>query len=684
MQQAEILRIFVVFLLSGATVFRFQNQIQKLFEKIRYRLSGEILFTVSLATSVLVTVALVISIQLYQKVAWINAILNALEIVFQVLEGNSTGFLTLAEGNRATSIIAHCLAIIVPISTAGTIFVFLSRCIPRPIPLGYEYCIFSELDNHSILLATDIQKNTKSSKIVFIFLRTRYGQAQTDTLLKLKELRYCFYPHTESELLMFHRRLRKQRLRFFFLSEHTDTNFARLKLFLQTVEERKLFCRNRRLENRYLGNGEYLQELYLLSETTSAPMLIDDLRKNLCELSPSANAQRRKAVFCNTELRLLDRYRSVCYHQLKNIPLYRAKHQDSVRILVLGFGRMGQEFFRAAISFCAMKGCKTSFCLCDQDIETHYDSLIQQYPQCRSRLTVNKHSINIESKKLTELLDRYRSQGTPFTYIVVALGDDEKNIKIAAKLKRYYRMCHWIDPKEYQPIICVNIEDEIKSQYSVRLLASPDGADKFVSYIPPLHVYGTDAETFSVDVLMPQGIWTAAERLHTAITGNSVNSLPLWPEYERRSSIASVSHAPYHLAVLTDNFEDDSYELTYAQMDTKEKDAMITSEHERWMHYVRCEGMQRVGLDIVSAYHPYTDSHVDVKGQLSPCLVSAHNLTALYKEIRTRFPEYQPKYSFRQRDELVVKNALRFYRISNGKDPEMKLLTDMEEERICV
>src|SRR5699024_3662030 len=125
----------------------------------------------------------------------------------------------------------------------------------------------------------------------------------------------------------------------------TDQNFSQIIALLKSAEQDSLFCMPLFLKNKKLREEEHCgifrQELYLLSETASAPLLIDYLRDYLCKEKRS----QRKNVFLHTELRLLDRYRTITYHLLQEKPLFETADNHQIRVLILGFGRVGQAFF---------------------------------------------------------------------------------------------------------------------------------------------------------------------------------------------------------------------------------------------------------------------------------------------------------------------------------------------------
>lgn len=597
-----------------------------------------------------------------QESNWEDAVFHGIQTVFCVMEGDSRGFRA-AFPNHPIETFVLCAA--VPVLTASTVILFLVNFFPKPFPRAKEFFIFSQVDERSIMLAEDLFQEHHDEKICIIFLRATWGELKVEAANRLKKIRARVYPYIESELMEIHFRMKNKMLRFFFISADTDENFKRMRLLIEEADEKTLFQKPRRLTTEQILEEEqrsvFRQEIYLLSETASAPLLIDHLRLKLCEPEKcKLHEMKRKDVFAHTDLRLLDRYRTVTYHLLSEKPLYETADNKSIRVLVLGFGRVGQEFFRAAASFCTMDGYRTSFCLCDQEMNQHWEKLILQYPECDRGVCVSRKTIDVESRDLLRLLKRKIKAGTPFTYIVLSLGDDERNIRVATKLKRYYRQLYWQDQTTHQPTICVNLENAIKSEYVKYSLKDEYSMSKGLSQIPdiPLNAFGSDHDTFSEDMLMHRGLWAAARKLHVKL---KLHDLAYWREYERRSSIACAAHAYYHVKSMSEaSGKCGSIDL-YEKLSKDKKDDLIDSEHRRWMHYSRCDGMQGVSLEIANRYKDKLGNHVDSVAKLTPCLIPTKDLDMLYKGL---YPEDTAMmHAFIKRDELVVRNATRLCKI---------------------
>ena len=587
----------------------------------------------------------------FEKVTLAQGFFFGLKTVFDLLEGDSGVFRTMVRPCVPLWVFSCILSAAVPILTTGTVLVLIAHHIPRCLPFGKKvFYIFSRLDQSSLMLARDLRKNGEK-KAEFLFLRTPREEVNAEQLTQLEELRYRLYAYTEDTLLRRHFWLKRKKLRFFFLGENTDENFRQMEELLDQTEKRRLFYPRKPDDPACAAAAKdsfYQQELYLLSETETAPMLIDSLRKKLC-----GAAGQRKEVFRWTELRLLDRYRCLSYRLLQEKPLYETARNGKNRILILGFGRVGQALYRTLLSFSSMVGHEISYTLCDLEIGKKLDAMLQRYPECGKGYSVTTAALDSLSGELEAYLDRHEPE--TFTGIAVCTGDDERNISIAIRLKQYYRRRHWDDPKAEQPLITVNVEDQIKSDYTRSFFCG--SAEP--TWEKPLLPFGTDQDRFSAAALLPRRQWAAAQSLHKALTGKNVWELPLWSEYERRSSLAGVCHAPSHLASVSADHtpEGENYESTFRAR----QEALVKAEHQRWMDYVRTEGMRQVELQTALRYYDAVGgSHVDVAGGLTPCLVPFEELEALYEKLCQAGMGPSRPLSFQERDKLAAEHAAEY------------------------
>lgn len=603
-----------------------------------------------------------------------EAVMYGIELVFDVLGGEGR---SLRAGFPNHSYFTFSLCLLVPASTVAALVSFAMDFFPKPLPTKQEYLIFSQVNDRGIRLAESLCKHGTRRQYCPIYLRAEKGNISADNLKRLDVLHARIYPYTEPDLLRIHFALKKKKLRFFFLDADTDQNFSQIIALLKSAEQDSLFCMPLFLKNKKLREEEHCgifrQELYLLSETASAPLLIDYLRDYLCKEKRS----QRKNVFLHTELRLLDRYRTITYHLLQEKPLFETADNHQIRVLILGFGRVGQAFFRAAQSFCVMAGYQTSFMICDQEMNRQWEAFQLGFPECGTEIVLDRQNLNVESPSLISMLNNRVKSKIPFTYILISLGEDECNIRIANRIARQYRQWSWEDGTTHQPLICVNLENEIKSSYVSRFFLHSFTPTN--NYTPPhaLHVFGSDAETFSSGMLMKRGLWTAAREIHI---GLKADDFVYWSEYERRSSIACAAHAQYILHTVSEmcatSSRSEAHDVTWLPLSAAQKNTLIDAEHRRWVAYVRSEGMQKIPVEIALRYQNVIGSHIDNVAQISPCLVETNDLDALYKQL---YPTADSGNSFRARDRFVVEHAEKIKRRNCGGKQEMGIGSTQRE-----
>ena len=579
-----------------------------------------------------------------------KGIYEGLRIAFSVFEGDSAQFRDYMAASPLASrgvlwvwflnACAVVLPILIPISTVTTAAILLWNRLPHHVPIfSRNWYIFSDLNPNSIRMAKSINEKLKKEwdTGVFIFLRTRRGDPSPEILDDIRTLNYYFHPKTEDRFLIWPLR-RFRRMRFFFLSETTDENFERMQEFLEAVKNKWLFCP--------LGKPRddvFQQELYLLSETESAPMLIDHLRGLL----------KDSKCFQNTELRLLDRFRATSYDLLRNKSLVDHSQDGVLNILILGFGKIGREIFRTASHMGVIHDCKTTFTICDLEVRSKLNRFLTQCPELSKSVTFYAKILDADTPELDELIDAVN-----YHYIVVALGDDERNIRVSSRLKQFYRRRHWrYEAKQStamrHPQICVNIEDPIKHDY-IKTLWNAD-IDK--SWDKELYVFGGLDEAFTLKVLMPEDLWKKARHIHRELNQLKHSEPMNWDEYQRRSSIACASHMEY---IVDDN-----------RLSKYDVESLADTEHQRWMAFVRSEGMCQASIEEVTAYRGKfgTSKHIDKLGKMTPCLVGFKKLEEIWGNVGINqddssggdsdFFENRPL-SFQERDMLVVEMAAKW------------------------
>lgn len=623
------------------------------------------------------------------EIAYYNR--NGIQTVLRILDGDSSDLDQSTGGLRWLGWAASWL---IPFLTVSAAVSMLFGFLPKRIKRKKEYLIFPQVEENSLLLAEDMMRSEDEQKNrLVIFLRVDEDRLTPEHKDRLRKLQAKQYKYTEGDLLRIHWKLQRRKLRFFFLSADTELNFTRMQTLLEEVKQENLFANANKNGNRFpwffrqedIGaeerQGVFRQELYLLSDAESSPMLIDHLRQGMCT---GVGDYERRPEFAHTELRLLDRYRTVMYDLMKEEPLYKTavcegQKPRQIRILILGFGRVGKAFYRMAASFCPMMDYETSVTICDEKAQQQWDLLELECPECQYTVKPDVRSMDVMSLKIVDLIKEVEKKEQDFTYIMLSLGDDERNIKVASRLARYYRKKRWENDEDRLPTICVNLENNIKTQYVSEFF-------KDEVHSVPLHVFGTDNKTFSEKMLINRDLWNAARKLHRGLKEDQNLSFAYWSEYERRSSIACAAHAAWHVESVKKKLKDSTdYDNWYEnQAHETIRKVLLEKEHERWVNYSRCEGMQRISLNVAGKMirNKTHKHHADPIAQLTPCLRKADGLDDLYGKLypqtdqmnKKRLEEGKSPYrKFTERDRFVISNADRLRRIALEGERDLEL-----------
>lgn len=390
-QQNDVLCL-IIFTISGISLcIAFWEQIGHWYQKLRE--FNEIkTFLVFLSAGSVISVFLVnlaMCIIIKGK-PLLEAVFLSIKAAADVLGGDSKAFRCLGRGGVLFRHLTIPLSILTPIAAAGTVILFLIQHRPRMMWFGKEYFVFSVLNQHSVVLAKSLMKAHRQHTRC-VFLRTSVDRADADAVSELRGMKYFLFNGTEADLLKQRRSVGKKALRFFFVSDRTEENFASAEAFIDAVKNDALFPVR---EKNPFDNEVFRQELYVLAETESAPLLIDNLRNKMME------SGKRHAVFQNAELRLLDRYRSIVYGLLDRNPIHsNIRAGEKATVMILGMGHIGTEFLRAAASLAVYPDKKCQFILCDKNIFKNKQAIEQKYPELLSNLDICTDASDIERRR---------------------------------------------------------------------------------------------------------------------------------------------------------------------------------------------------------------------------------------------------------------------------------------------
>lgn len=328
-------------------------------------------------------------------------------------------------------------------------------------PTKYRLNVFWGLNEKSMLLAKDIYKESVSKKseerefkerIVFVDWpqaqeSNRTGQSfsgimglltyKTGAAKQLSDIKYILLRSSMSpdaidathpeilrninlgKLVKFMKR--SERTNFFVLSSDDEANI-RTAINLHSIEEKKVNC--------IYCSAKQTKEVALLAESSKGKLqIIDDSKAAVMEFAMRKN---EKGEYLAHPINFVEINTQLGYVETKK----------PFTAFIIGFGTTGQEALRFLYEFSAFPDCKgkktpVDFHVFDNRIDEIKGELYQEVPALP--LLENLHEITLHQcnagtleflHKLHELIDN-------LNYVVVATGEDERNLHIATMIYEY-------------------------------------------------------------------------------------------------------------------------------------------------------------------------------------------------------------------------------------------------------
>ena len=340
------------------------------------------------------------------------------------------GFVTANLGDMPTlvskgyTVLFAILFVLAPILTFGFVLSFFGNIAAYKRYVTHynsDTFIFSELNEKSLKLANSLTSNKSQKRfIVFtdVFNNEEHGYELTE---KAKELgAVCFKKDITNIDFSFHSQ--KSKLSFFAIGDNCSENIGQA---LKIVEKMK-----------YRENTA----LYVFSTQTESEMLL-------------ANAFISDDDEIKIKVRRVNEVNSLVMRNLYDNgfeKIFKSAYDDGsgikkINAVIVGMGLLGTEMTKALSWFCQMDGYLLEINAFDLNESTE-DKFVSQCPELmkfsgrldvegESRYTINIH-YGIDVEDVT--FDRLIISLPRTTYVFVALGEDEKNIAAAVKLRRLF------------------------------------------------------------------------------------------------------------------------------------------------------------------------------------------------------------------------------------------------------
>ncbi len=429
--------------------------------------------------------------------------------------------------------------------------------------------IFSALNEKSLALGADLRRNHKRAALVYTDVS---GSAPDEFSERARELRaICFKKDVLS--VNFRRHSPRAQLVFFAIGEEETGNVTQaLKLLGQ------------------YGDAENVR-LYVFSSGTAGELLLSQAGRDT-----AARVRRVNEIRSLIDHLLYERGEALFQTALPCPDGVRRIHA-----VLVGLGRYGTEMLKALSWYCQMDGYRVEIDAFEKDklAEDRFAALAPELMDKKhngasvpseAEYTIRIHSgVDAETQTFADALDACRDA----TYVFVSLGTDERNIRVAARLRTLFAR------KGLHPIIqTVVLDTDAREALS--------GVSVFSGEPYDVEFLGDVGSTCTEAVVMNPELEAEALRRHLKWGDED----GFWRyEYNYNSSVAAAIHRRARLKCGIPGADKRAEELTEAERETVEQ-----LEHRRWNAYMRAEG------------YVHGDSRDDL-GKVHPDLVPFKRLT---------------------------------------------------------
>ena len=407
--------------------------------------------------------------------------------------------------------------------------------------------VFSELNDKSLTLASDIKSKHKNAVIVFTDVFESNEESIYELTDRAKKLgAICF---KKDILVMNFRNHSESRAIYLFAIGNNETE--NLNQSLKLIEN----YRNR--SNTHI---------YVFSTKIESELLLTAIDKGRIKV-------RRISEVQSLVNRILYERGSIIFENAKEIPDGNKK----ISAVVVGMGRHGTELVKALSWFGQMDGYKLEINAFDKDplAEEKFIALapelmspdyngVEIEGEAQYKITIHP---NVDVATVTFINEI--SKINDATYVIVALGNDDVNINAAVNLRMYFERLG------IHPVIQAIV-------YNPQQKKALDGIKNYRGQEYDIEFIGDMESSYTEDVIIDSELEYDALQRHLK-WGKEED---FWTyEYNYRSSVASAIHLKARIRCGIPGSDKKEEALT-----DEERNIIEVLEHRRWNAYMRSEG----------------------------------------------------------------------------------------------
>jgi len=467
---------------------------------------------------------------------------------------------------------AATLYTLAPVFTFGfvlSLFKNLSAYLKYLAACSRDVCVFSELNDKSFVLASDIKSRNPKTAIVFTDVFEGGGEKNYELVENAKKLgAICF----KKDILVvdFKRHSPKKAISFFAIGANETENLN---------QALKLIAGYRHRENTHL---------YVFSTKIESELLLTAVDKGKMKV-------RRINEVQSLVNRVLYEHGEVIFQSARE----DTQGTKTISAVVVGMGRHGTEMVKALAWYGQMDGYRLKINAFDKD-PLALQRFTAQAPELMSpdyngvtvegeaQYTITVHpGMDVDTDSFAKAITGI----TDATYVMVALGNDDVNINTAVNLRMYFERL------KIHPVIQAIVYNSQQKE-ALQGIKNYRGQEYDIDFIGDMESSYAEAviidSELEEDALKRHLKWGQEEEFWTY-------------EYNYRSSMASAIHMRARILCGIPGAEKKEEELT-----EQERDTIENLEHRRWNAYMRAQGYVYSGSKEKTSRNDLAKMHHDL------------------------------------------------------------------------
>lgn len=429
--------------------------------------------------------------------------------------------------------------------------------------------VFSELNEKSLILATDIKEKHKKAVLVFTDVFEENEENISELIENAEKIdAICF--KKDIVVLDFKKHSKRSPISFFAIGSNETEN---LNQTLKLIENNK---------------DRADTHIYVFSTKIESALLLTAVDKGQVKV-------RRINEVQSLVNRVLYDNGGLLFNSAREIDANTKK----ISAIVVGMGSHGREMVKALTWFGQMDGYKLEINAFDKDLlaeerfaaaapelmSPNYNG-VEVEGEAQYKITVHA-GMDVESISFARSIEKIIDA----TYVIVALGNDDVNINTAVNLRMYF------ERMKIHPVIQAIV-------YNSQQKKALQGIKNYRGQAYDIEFIGDMESSYTEDVIIDSDL--EADALNRHLKWGKEDEFWTY-EYNYRSSMASAIHMKARIQCGIPGADKREDELT-----EEERNVIEVLEHRRWNAYMRAEGYVFSGAKDKSSRNDLAKMHHDL------------------------------------------------------------------------